>query len=180
VAITTTSALGRSAIYNRLRLDGISYLESIGFTGGYGHFHFPRALFDEMRDYLKYRKDPYANNHQYGDGPNWRLRSIRRALHLLGMNPDLLKHGLAREVFVSHLADNAVDVLSGRRKRPKYGSLLTATNVAQLAISRWMLPRALRDESYRQVTREEILAQITAVAPQRASGKDPKIAQRNR
>jgi hypothetical protein len=42
-----------------------------------------------------------------------------------------------------------------------------------------MLPRALRDESYRQVTREEILAQITAVAPQRAGGKDPKIAQRN-
>jgi Domain of unknown function (DUF4338) len=180
VAITTTSALGRSAIYNRLRLDGISYLESIGFTGGYGHFHFPRALFDEMRDYLEYRKDPYANNHQYGDGPNWRLRSIRRALHLLGMNPDLLKHGLAREVFVSHLADNAVDVLSGRRKRPKYGSLLTAANVAQLAISRWMLPRALRDESYRQVTREEILAQVTAVAPRRASERDPKIAQRNR
>ena len=99
VAITTTSPLGKSAIYNRLKLAGINYLESIGFTGGYGHFHFPGKLFDEMRQYLKYRKDPYADNHQYGDGPNWRLRSIRRTLHLLGMNPDLLRHGLAREVF---------------------------------------------------------------------------------
>jgi hypothetical protein len=180
VAITTTSALGRSAVYNRLRLDGISYLESIGFTGGYGHFHFPRALFDEMRGYLLYRKDPYANNHQYGDGPNWRLRSIRRVLHLLGMNPELLKHGLAREVFVSHVADNAVDVLSGRRKRPKYGSLLTAANVAQLAVDRWMLPRSLRDESYKNVTREEIMAQITGVASQQIHGRESAIAQRNR
>lgn len=160
VAITTTSALGRSAVYNRLKLGGIDYLQSIGFTGGYGHFHFPRPLFDEMRDYLVYRKDPYANNHQFGDGPNWRLRSIRRVLHLLGMNPDLLRHGLAREVFVSHLADNAIDVLAGRRKRPKYDSLLPTADVARLAISRWMLPRSQRDESYRGVTREETLKQI--------------------
>jgi hypothetical protein len=179
VAITTTSALGRSAVYNRLRLEGINYLESIGFTGGYGHFHFPRPLFDEMRDYLVYRKDPYANNHQFGDGPNWRLRSIRRTLHLLGMNPDLIKHGLAREVFVSHVADNALDVLSGRRKRPKYGSLLSAASVAQLAVNRWMLPRSERDDSYRQVTQEDTMAQITNVARQRIQGMESR-AQRNR
>jgi hypothetical protein len=178
VAITTTSALGRSAVYNRLRLDGIDYLESIGFTGGYGHFHFPRALFDEMREYLMYRKDPYANNHGYGEGPNWRLRSIRRVLQLLGMNPDLVKHGLAREVFVSHVADNAIDILSGRRKRPKYETLLSAASVARLAIHRWMLPRSLRDESFKQVTRDAILAQITGVAAQRIRGKEATIAQR--
>jgi hypothetical protein len=180
VAITTTSALGRSAVYNRLKLAGTNYLESIGFTGGYGHFHFPRELFDEMRQYLRYRKDSYANNHQYGDGPNWRLRSIRRALHLLGMNPEFLRHGLAREVFLARVADNAMEILSGKRKRPRYSSLLSAANVAQLAIKRWVHPRSLRDDSYRRVTREEILEQMEG-GPGRLVGRtELQIAQRNR
>jgi hypothetical protein len=160
VAITTTSALGRSAVYNRLKLEGVNYLEPIGFTGGYGHFHFPRELFDEMRLYLKCRRDPYANNHQYGDGPNWRLRSIRQALRLLDMDPDLLRHGLAREVYLGRLADNAIEVLSGKRKRPVYKTLLSVDSVAELAIKRWVQPRAHRDDSYRDLTHEDILAQI--------------------
>jgi hypothetical protein len=160
VAITTTSALGRSSVYNRLSLDGVTYLRSIGFTGGFGHFHFPGPLFQEMRAYLKLRKHKYADSHQYGDGPNWRLRTIREALRLLDMDPKLVRHGLAREVFVSCLADNALDILRGKRKRPKYDSLLSAEEVMQLAAKRWLRPRAERDATYRLVTREDTLARI--------------------
>jgi hypothetical protein len=164
VAITTTSALGRSSVYNRLRLGGIDYLEPLGFTGGFGHFHFPAELFDQMRTYLKIRKHAYANSHQFGDGPNWRMRTIRQALRMLDMDPDLVRHGLSREVFVSSLADNAVEVLSGKRKRPKYDTLKSTADVAQLAIDRWIKPRALRDESYRTVRRSETLERILSGA----------------
>ncbi|WP_217705344.1 Druantia anti-phage system protein DruA [Peristeroidobacter soli] len=160
VAITTTSALGKSSVYNRLKLNGVEYLSSIGVTDGYGHFHFPRELFEEMRAYLGAKKDPYANNHQYGDGPNWRLRTIRRALTLLDMDPDLVRHGLAREVFFGHVADNAFDVLRGKRKHPKYDSLLTAAEVATQSIERWMKPRAMRDSSFSKITHADILNQI--------------------
>ena len=30
--------MGRSSVYNRLKLDGIQYLKSIGYTGGWGIF----------------------------------------------------------------------------------------------------------------------------------------------
>jgi hypothetical protein len=160
VAITTTSALGKSSVYNRLKLNGVEYLSSIGVTDGYGHFHFPRELFEQMRAYLKAKRDPYANNHQYGDGPNWRLRTIRHALTLLDMNPDLLRHGLAREVFFGHVADNAFEILRGKRKRPKYDSLLSASDVAAQCIERWMKPRALRDPSFSRITHADILKQI--------------------
>lgn len=160
VAITTTSALGRSSVYNRVRLNGVTYLERLGFTSGFGHFHFPQKLFEEMRQYLKLRKHAYADNHQYGDGPNWRLRTIRQALRLLDLDPHLVRHGLSREVYVSRLADNALEVLRGQRKRPKYDSLLSTTEVANLALARWVRPRALRDASFRDVKRAETLARI--------------------
>ena len=162
VAITTTSALGRSSVYNRLKLDNTPYLESIGFTAGYGHFHFPQDIFKEMRAYLSARRDPYADNHKYGDGPNWRLRTIRQSLRLLGLDPGLVRHGLAREVFLSKLADNAFDVLNGERKRAIYSTLLSANDVAERALSRWIMPRAARDATYREVTRESILESIKA------------------
>lgn len=160
VAVTTTSALGRSSQYNRLRLGGIQYLEAIGHTGGYGHFHFPQALFADMRRYLKARKDPYAANHRYGDGPNWKLRAIRRALTLLGMNPDLLRHGFTREVYFGCVADNALEILRGVHRRPRYPSLLSVGDVASLAIDRWLRPRMSRDDRYLLVSRDQILQQI--------------------
>lgn len=162
VAITTTSSLGRSSVYNRLKLGETWYLESIGFTGGYGHFHFPQDLFAEMRAYLNVRRDPYADNHSFGDGPNWRLRTIRQSLRRIGLDPGLVRHGLAREVFFSKVADNAIEVLSGKRKRAIYTTLESASDVAQRALNRWVLPRAGRDQSYRDVTRESILASINS------------------
>jgi len=179
VAVTTSSALGRSSIYNRLRLDGTSYLESIGYTGGYGHFHFPQTLFDDIRSYLRYRKDPYASNNRFGSGPNWRFRAIRRTLHLLGLNPHLIKHGLPREVFIGRLADNAIEILSGKRKRPRYDSLRTVSEVAELALDRWIRPRAARDDSYLHFMRADLneffearvtKSVVTALGKRRGSG----------
>jgi len=160
VAVTTSSALGRSSIYNRLALDGIKYFAPIGFTGGWGHFHVPRALFEEMRQYLALRGHKYARGYEFGDGPNWRLRTIRATLDLLGFSADLLRHGVNREIFVSQLADNALDVLQGRARRPKYASLLSVKEVGLLAKDRWVVPRALRDDSFSSWDRSEILGRL--------------------
>ena len=43
--VTTSSSMGRSSVYNRLKLGGIEYFKSIGYTGGWGHFHIPDSLF---------------------------------------------------------------------------------------------------------------------------------------
>jgi hypothetical protein len=80
LAITTSSSMGRSSVYNRLKLDGVQYLKTIGYTGGWGHFHIPDKLYEELRDYLRTIGHSYADSHQYGAGPNWRLRTTRIAL----------------------------------------------------------------------------------------------------
>ena len=98
LAVTTSSSMGRSSVYNRLKLDGVPYFRSIGYTGGWGHFHIPDDLFLELRDYLRGIGHRYADQHRFGQGPNWRLRTTRAALAELGFRADLLRHGVQREV----------------------------------------------------------------------------------
>ncbi|KAF0246873.1 MAG: hypothetical protein FD180_232 [Planctomycetota bacterium] len=154
VMVTTSSALGRSAVYNRLVLDKVNYMESIGFTSGWGHFHIPDKLFSDMRSYLKRRRHAYSNNHQFGNGPNWRFRAVREVLSSIGVNPSLLLHGISREVFVSRLAKNAEAVLLGEAKRPNWSGLLSVDDVSEKAISRWIVPRAQRRPEFAQWNRE--------------------------
>jgi hypothetical protein len=157
VMVTTASALGRSSVYNRLRLGSYRLFKSVGYTSGWGHFHIPDRLFGTMRDYLKAHGHPYADNHEYGDGPNWRLRAVRQCLRLLGLNTDWLHHGIGREVFVCELAKNARSFLAGRSTHARYSGLPTVADVAVAARSRWLEPRAARRPEFAAWTREQLL-----------------------
>lgn len=148
LAVTTTSALGRSSIYNRLQLQGRKIFEPIGFTSGWGHFHFSGRIFDELRAYLEYIDDDYAVNFEFGSGPNWRIRVIRRALERLGMDTRLARHGFVREVFLCRIASNAEALLRGDSRRVLYGGLPSVREASIAALNRWVIPRAERDNRY--------------------------------
>jgi len=156
LAVTTSSSMGRSSVYNRLKLDGIQYFEPIGYTGGWGHFHIPDRLFAEFRDYLRKIGHPYADLHRFGQGPNWRLRTTRAALGALGFKGDMLRHGIQREVFMCALASNAIKLLRTGRGRPELSSLLGVPEIGELALERWMLPRSVRRPEYRQWTTDNL------------------------
>jgi hypothetical protein len=162
LAVTTSSSMGRSSVYNRLKLGDTQYFRPIGYTGGWGHFHIPDSLFEELRDYLRAIGHKYADQHQFGEGPNWRLRSTRAALVALGFNEDLLRHGIQREVFLCELADNAIRMLSTGRGKPKLASLMTVDEVAELALERWMVPRSERQQDYLDWSRKDIRGLLDA------------------
>lgn len=164
-AVTTTSALGRSSVYNRVKLNERLLLKPIGFTSGWGHFHISNALFEELRDYLGQTGDRYASGFQYGNGPNWRIRLIRRALDALGMNSDLIRHGFAREVFFCAIADNALEFLRGEQKRARFGDLPSVETMGRLALERWAIPRAQRAPQYRDWTVEMFLSSLIVNRP---------------
>lgn len=160
VAITTSSALGRSSIYNRLKLGGVPYFQSIGYTQGWGHFHFPDDLFSDLRSYLSEKRDKYYKNNRFGQGPNWRMRAIRQALDRLDLGAQIVHHGLKREVFFCPVADHAAEILKGDRKRVMYSSVLTVAEIGELARNRWLEPRAHRQPEYMEWRREEVLKSI--------------------
>ncbi|QJI37906.1 Druantia anti-phage system protein DruA [Pseudomonas sp. ADAK13] len=149
LAIITTSSMGRSSVYNRLKLHGTEYLKSIGYTGGWGHFHIPDWLFTELRDYLRYKDHTYADQHAFGQGPNWRLRTTRAALTALGFKDDLMRHGIQREVFISQLASNATKILQSGKGKPDVSSLQSVNQIADMALERWLLPRAIHMPNFK-------------------------------
>ena len=154
--VTTTSAFGRSSLYNRLKVGPEPVFRSLGYTQGYGHFHIPDSLFELMRAYLKKKHHAYSSNFEYGQGANWKLRVVREACTLAGLSPGLRRHGVKREVFAAEVASNARAVLRGEDSSPDYGNLLSVTEMGMLARERWIVNRAEGDDSYRNWDRRQI------------------------
>jgi len=141
VLITTTSALGRSSVYNRLRLPGNVNFIKIGTTDGWGHFTVTDELFQQVRAVLRTNGDPYFNNYKFGQGPSWRLRALRKACHILSIDENLLRHGIKREVYAIPLATNWREILLGRETIPEYQSS-KVSEITMAAVRRWVIPRS--------------------------------------
>lgn len=154
VLVTTTSALGRSSIYNRLRLPGLVEFHRLGMTNGWGHFQVPDSIFSEMRRLLELEGHKYASGYRYGDGPNWRLRVAREALKRVGLDENVMRHGIQREVYGVPLAENWREFLLGQDsdavlKRP------TVKEISDACIERWLLPRSRRRPEFRAWKRDD-------------------------
>ena len=163
--VTVTSALGRSSMYNRLKLtanasskdaETVVELLQLGSTTGYGHFQITEDLFSQLRRVLQEDGHKYADGHQFGDGPNWRIRVARKGLESLGLNADeVLKHGIKREVYAMPIASNSRQYLSGRDEEPIFNHL-TIGEIAALARNRWLVPRSMRRPCYQEFRREQL------------------------
>ncbi|MGD9496127.1 MAG: Druantia anti-phage system protein DruA [Armatimonadota bacterium] len=152
VAITTTSAYGRSSIYNRLRFGDYVIAESIGYTEGYGTFHLSN-LYPLLREFLE--EQGISTRGGFGTGPRIKWQSIVRALERLGLTSDLLRHGALREAFLFPLVDNLDSYMSGRAQTPSYRRLPFA-DMAAFWKERWLLPRAGRVDGWHRWTRSEL------------------------
>lgn len=146
VALTTTSAFGRSSIYNRLRYNGAMIAESLGYTEGYGSFHL-MELYPLFREFLE--NQGISTRGGFGTGPRRKWQTMVRALEQLGFSRELLRHGVKREAFLFPLIDNLKDYMEGRITEPMYRNLPFADLVAWWR-ERWLLPRAERVNGWRE------------------------------
>lgn len=151
VLVTTTSALGRSSVYNRLKFHNRLLYHPVGYTRGFGHFHFSDALFKSLVDFLD--EDGDAPGYDFGQGPNWRIRTLRTALERLDLDSDLIRHGVKREVFIAPLARKWKEYLRGETDRPAWLKL-DLNAMAEFFVSRWAIPRSQRDPAFREIYRD--------------------------
>ncbi|MCD6298909.1 MAG: DUF4338 domain-containing protein [Deltaproteobacteria bacterium] len=137
--ITTSSAFGKSSLYNRLKYDGEVVAECLGYTQGSGSFHIPEGLYEEILKFLSNIGVNVARG--YGHGPSRKLRLISLGLHHLGL-PSFEYHGIKREFYLFPLAKNLKQVIQNKEKPHWYNRpferLLTYWK------ERWAIPRAER------------------------------------
>lgn len=147
VLLTTTSALGRSSIYNRIRFRQRFVFRSAGFTSGWGEFHFSDGVYDMLSNFANGHCTPTAKRPEWGKGFRNRRELVRKALVQLGYSENMLNHGIQRELFTVPLARNAYAFLREETDVPLYYRMPFATLV-RFWRRRWLLPRAERDDSW--------------------------------
>jgi uncharacterized protein DUF4338 len=155
--VTTTSAFGRSSLYNRLRLDGKDIWTRVGATRGHGEFLFTGRLYDRLYEFVSKHALPTARAAGWGEDIYWRNRRevIRKALGLLGLPYRLHIHGLARDIYVAPLGPNAREWLAGIDKTLEL-TRLSVDELSAQAMSRWVLPRAARTPQWAAFQSESI------------------------
>lgn len=154
VLVTTTSALGRSSIYNRVSVNGQKYWTSLGFTQGSGEFHFSNGVYDDIRAYVEEHCEPTAKHAAWGSGFRNKREVIRKCLSKIGLSADLIYHGIRREIFAAPLGRQAIPFLRGEVSRPCFYDW-SASDLAELFAERWLYGRAERMPGYREYDREQ-------------------------
>lgn len=153
--LTTASALGRSSVYNRLRIGKRLLYESVGFTRGSGEFHFSNGLYGALSAYAEQHCEPTAKQERWGTGFRNRREVIKKCLPAIGLSSEWLYHGIEREVFVIPLAKNSRAFLCGLHGRLCWYHQDEAA-IHEYFRDRWMLPRASWDKRYRDFDPESL------------------------
>jgi len=151
--ITTTSALGRSSIYNRLTLGAEAVFKSSGFTSGSGEFHFSDGIYKDLRSFALANCEATAKDQRWGSGFRSRREIVLKAMPKLNLPRRLIYHGIGREIFVIPLAKNTRSFLNGDSEELDYFAR-PAVDLWNWFRHRWLLPRARRDQRYNEFDRE--------------------------
>jgi hypothetical protein len=145
--LTTMSALGRSSIYNRLTFDNRHLLHSVGFSQGSGEFHFSNGLYGSLFEYVTRYSEPTAKQETWGEGFRNRREVIRKALGKLKLSPELIYHGIQREVFVAPLASNTREFLRGEHHKLLWHDH-NCEELSKYFHTRWLAKRIAWDHTY--------------------------------
>lgn len=147
VLITTLSALGKSAIYDRIKLPNGQKFISVGFSGGYGEFHFNGTTYENMKKLVLLNKPSSQKKKEWGTGFRNKREVVGKALSLLNISWTYSMHGVKREQFLIPLAKNYKEVLC-KNTRPDYYDI-SIEEISQYMIKRWIVPRAKRKPSFK-------------------------------
>ncbi|MBL7856046.1 MAG: DUF4338 domain-containing protein [Cyclobacteriaceae bacterium] len=143
--ITTSSAYGRSSIYNRLKFKGKLVAEKLGYTKGFGTFHVPDSLFLEIKKFLQ--SEGINTETTFGNGPSKRIKLLYQAFSRLEL-PNYSQHQIQREYYLYSHVRNLENVIH-KGKKAQYISR-PFDELAQFWKERWCLPRSQRIDTWKE------------------------------
>jgi hypothetical protein len=195
VLLCTTSLYGvGSSQYNRVKIsaesvggsgsDGIAY-EKLGYSCGFGTYHFSRETQEYGGILLSRRKNGRRVNSIFGEGVNPLMRKMRQALELIGLpSEELLLHGDRRVSYGVALASNFRQVLLGIDNDPRYfipqtDAACRAEMIADYWRRRWLSPRISRDGVLDEVGMHRLTYPIThgATVPDTSDDEETRFQQ---
>lgn len=153
--VTTTSAFGKSSIYNRLKYNNELVGKSLGYTKGSGTFHISQEIYSEIQKYLIRRGHDVRTG--FGQGPSRKIKLLREAFLSLGL-PDYQFHNIQREFFIFPLAENLEKVIQ-KKIKPKFFNR-KLSDLTKFWRERWAVGRAERSEELKQFNAQLFVNEI--------------------
>ena len=153
--VTTTSAFGKSSIYNRLKFNDEVVAQSLGFTKGAGTFHIPQDVYFEIQRYLKMIRLKVDTT--FGFGPSRKMKLLRTVFKSLGLD-NYQFHNIQREFFIFPLAKNLKNVIA-KGSQPKYYSR-KLNDLTDFWKKRWAIGRAERSDELKQFNAQLFIDEV--------------------
>ena len=150
--ITTTSAFGRSSIYNRLKYHDEIVAKSLGFTKGVGTFHIPENLYSDILEYLDFIG--LNTERAFGTGPSRRIKLLSTGFRNLGL-PNFTFHNIKREFFLFPLVKNLELVISNKEAPVYFNRSLE--DLQKFWMQRWCIPRSESQVNWNDFTVQKYL-----------------------
>ena len=141
--LTTTSAYGKSSVYERLKYNDERVSEFMGFTSGYGTFHIPQTLYNDLLEYLD--SQGIDTKRGYGTGPSRKLDLIKKAFRCLKI-PNYIFHNVNRGCYLFSNVQNLYKVMHENKKPIWYDRPFN--KLEAFWKKRWCIPRSNRINSW--------------------------------
>ena len=151
--VTTASALGRSSVYNRIKLGDRKLYMSVGFTKGSGEFHFTNGLYGAITEFVQEHCEPTEKQKRWGNGFRNRREVVKKCLPAVGLPSSCIYHGVEREVFAVPLANNTRQFLRGEESNLNW-FCQPENDIFEYFRDRWLMGRAARDERFKSWSKE--------------------------
>ena len=153
--ITTTSAFGKSSMYDRLKIDKEPIAIPIGFTQGYGSFQISERIYQEILEYL--RETGLNTARCYGNGPSKKLKLLDQAFKILKL-PEFDRHGIKREFYLFPLVHNLKEIIkNGEEPQWKNRSF---NDLQEYWRQRWALKRAKSMKCWKKFKKNDYFKEI--------------------
>jgi hypothetical protein len=143
--ITTTSAYGKSSVYERINYKGEIVSQFIGYTSGAGTFQLPEVLFNECLQYLEQRGIDIKRG--YGTGPSRKMKLVDTAFRYLKI-PTFLYHNIKRGYYFFPNIRNLHEVIHNNTEPSWYER--SFIELFDFWMERWCIPRSNRIDAWRQ------------------------------
>lgn len=126
VAVTNLTAFGKSAMMERIRYPKWKF---IGYTNGVNTILHNDGVFTNATKVIKEFDKDYFKTYEWGKGPNWRLRILRKAFSYAEIKQNSLNQGIRRGIYFAPLADNWEKILKWNRFIKAKRNLLTSNEI---------------------------------------------------
>lgn len=153
--ITTSSAYGRSSIYNRLKYKDNLVAEKLGYTKGFGTFHVPDTLFTQIKNFLE--SEGIDTGTTFGNGPSKRIKLLYQAFSRLKL-PNYSQHQIQREYYLFNHVKNLENVIH-KGKNAQYINR-PFDELANFWKERWCLPRSSRIDTWKEFDPKSIFKEV--------------------